>query len=287
MSGKSSRPRRAPRQSQPITERLAAFGIEPKKSLGQNFMIDEAALDALAEAAGVTPDAAVLEVGPGLGALTDLLAARARRVVAVEIDGRLIEQLQARYAGRSGVEIVPGDILDVQPFDLMGVDADDYGVAANLPYYITSAVIRHLLECSAPPRRLAITVQREVAERITSAPGDMSLLAVSVQVYGAARIVRRLKPGSFYPPPKVESAILQIMPHSSPLIAQEERARFFRVTRAGFSQPRKQIKNALSAGLAQPDEAIEAWLAAVGVDGKRRAATLSVEEWLALARTKV
>lgn len=267
-----------------IRDTLNRLGLEPKKSLGQNFMIEPAILEQMADAADLGTGDAVLEIGAGLGALTDILARRARRVVAVEIDSRFIDLLQERYASQPDVEIVQADILETQPGDLLGADAAHYKAAANLPYYITTAIIRHLLECPSPPALLALTMQYEVAERITAAPGDMSLLAVSVQVYGQPTLIRRLKAGIFYPRPGVDSAIVRIQPHADPLITPDEQVQFFRVVRAGFSQPRKQVKNSLAAGLHLPAGDVVHWLESTGIDPRRRAETLSVAEWLTLFR---
>jgi 16S rRNA (adenine1518-N6/adenine1519-N6)-dimethyltransferase len=180
---------------------LDLLGLDPKKSLGQNFMVERNALLRMADAADLAPDDAVLEVGAGLGALTEVLAERARRVVAVEIDERFTGYLRDRFAAQPQVAIVQADILEADLVALLGADAARYKAVANLPYYITSAILRHLLESPTPPALLALTVQREVAERVTAAPGAMSLLAVSVQFYGRPRIAARLKPGNFYPRP--------------------------------------------------------------------------------------
>lgn len=268
-----------------IRRTLIQLGLEPQKSLGQNFMVAPQALRRMAEAAALSPDDAVLEIGAGLGALTDLLAERARRVVAVEVDGRFIPYLRRRYAHAPHVEVVHADILACDVAHLMGADAGAYKALGNLPYYITSAILRHLLENPAPPRLLVVTVQREVAERLTAAPGAMSLLAVSVQFYGKPRIVARLKAGSFYPPPEVESAIVRVDPHAEgPPLPPQETERFFRIVRAGFSQPRKQLRNSLAAALLLKTEQVEDWLTAAGVDPRRRAESLALEEWLALYR---
>jgi 16S rRNA (adenine1518-N6/adenine1519-N6)-dimethyltransferase len=267
-----------------IRHTLERLGVEPKKSLGQNFMVQPAVLERMADAADLSPADTVLEVGAGLGALTEALAGRARRVVALEIDGRFIPALEERFANRPHVEIVQADALEADLAALLGEDAADYKVVANLPYYVTTAILRRLLESDAPPRLLVLTMQREVAERITARPGAMSLLAVSVQVYGAARVVSRLKPGVFYPRPGVESAIVRIDPHPEPPLAPDERERFFRIVRAGFGQPRKQLKNSLAAGLHVDGERVVNWLQTTGIDPRRRAETLSVGEWLALLR---
>jgi len=264
---------------------LARLGLRPKKSLGQNFMVEEAALRRMVEAACLSPADIVLEIGAGMGALTDWLAARAGRVVAVEIDERFIPHLCQRYSGQSNVEIVQVDVLESHIEDLLGDDAGRYKVVANLPYYITSAILRYLLESSHPPILLVVTVQAEVAQRLIARPGAMSLLALSVQFYGEPAVIARLKPGHFSPPPHVESAIVRIVPHpgGAPL-AGAARDQFFRLARAGFSQPRKQLRNSLSAGLGLPAGGVVDWLVAAGIDPTRRAESLSIEEWLALQR---
>lgn len=268
-----------------IWDVLNQLGIQPKKSLGQNFMVEPNALRRMAEAAEVGTDDAVLEIGAGLGALTDVLAERARRVVAIEVDERFVPFLQARYTRYPHVEIVRADVLDADPATLMGEDADDYKVVANVPYYITSAILRHLLESDAPPSLIVLTVQREVAERITAQPGDMSLLAISVQYYGRPALVARLSAANFYPRPDVESAIVRVEPHAGgPPLPPEETEPFFRVVRAGFSQPRKQVKNSLAAGLHTESARTSTWLEAAGVDPRRRPETISLNEWLAIYR---
>jgi 16S rRNA (adenine1518-N6/adenine1519-N6)-dimethyltransferase len=264
---------------------LSRLGIEPKKSLGQHFMAEPAALQKLVDAARLGPGDAVLEIGPGLGALTDLLAEAARRLVAVEIDGRVIPYLQNRYEAFPNVEIVQADILDLDLGELLGSDSQSYKVVANLPYYITSPILRRLLEESAPPSLIVVTTQLEVARRMAAQPGKMNLLAVGIQFYGKPEIVSRLKPGVFYPRPEVESAIVRVTPHpgGSPLSA-DAGERFFRVVRAGFSQPRKQLRNTISAGLHVSREVAAGWLEEADIDPRRRAETLSVDEWLALYR---
>ena len=270
---------------QDTQDTLARLGIEPKKSLGQNFMVEQNALLRLADAADLAADDTVLEVGAGLGALTAVLAERAGRVVAVEIDQRFVAHLERRFHDQPHVEIVEVDMLATPPAALLDDDADNYVVVANLPYYITSAVIRHLLEANHPPRRLVLTVQREVAQRITAAPGNMSLLAVSVQYYGRPELVTRLSRGNFYPRPNVESAVLRIDPHpAGPPLPPEQTAQFFRVVRAGFSQPRKQVKNCLAAGLPLDKDSVLHCLEAAGLDPRRRAETFSVGEWLTITR---
>ncbi|MGF1503558.1 MAG: 16S rRNA (adenine(1518)-N(6)/adenine(1519)-N(6))-dimethyltransferase RsmA [Anaerolineae bacterium] len=262
-------------------EELDRLGVEPKKSLGQNFMVEQAAIDAMVDAADIDPTDTVLEVGAGLGALTATLAERARRVVAVEIDQRLIPALRARFAGQPHVELHLLDILEADPNHLLG--DEPYKVTANVPYYITSAIIRHLLENTHPPTLMVITIQKEEADRITAKPGDMSLLAVSVQFFGTARVVRKIGPSSFYPQPRVTSAVLRIDPHpDGPPIPIEQVPDFFRVVKAGFSQPRKQLKNTLASGLHTDTEPSSLRLQQAGIEPRRRPEKLSVAQWVRL-----
>jgi 16S rRNA (adenine1518-N6/adenine1519-N6)-dimethyltransferase len=256
---------------------LRAHGLSPKKGLGQNFLADPSALERIVRAAGIAPGQAVLEVGPGLGSLTRYLAAAARRVVAVELDPALIAPLKDVLAGLTNVEIVQGDILELDPGALMGEPG--YLVAANIPYYITSNLIRHLLEAREKPRRLALTVQREVAGRITAGPGEMSLLALSVQVYGKPTIATRIPAGAFYPPPKVDSSVVRVDLYPEPRIPREALEAFFRLAKAGFGQKRKTLRNALASGLRWPGQQAAGLLEAAGIDPMRRAETLDLDEW--------
>jgi len=264
---------------------LRQYGLTPKKGLGQNFLADPAALRTVVGAADIPAEAAVLEIGPGLGHLTRYLARAARRVVAVELDGQLIPVLASVLANFPNVQVVQGDILEVDPAQLMAEPG--YLVVANIPYYITSAVIRHLLEARHQPARLVLTVQLEVAQRICAAPGDMSLLALSVQVYGKARVVARLPAGAFVPSPKVDSAVVRVDLYPQPLIPAEQIERFFRLARAGFSQKRKTLRNSLSGGLSITAEQAATTLAAAGIDPQRRAETLSLDEWSRLVLASV
>lgn len=260
-----------------VPELLRRYGLRPDKRLGQNFLIDQAALQRVVETAGIQPDDQVLEIGPGLGSLTLLLAGQARRVIAVELDANLIPALRSVVGVFPHVHIVQGDILALNPADL--VAKAGYLVVANIPYYITSALIRHLLEASLPPRRLVLTVQREVAQRICAEPGDMSMLALSVQVYGQPRVAAHIPAGAFYPAPKVDSAVVCVDILPSPLIAEPELPLFFRLAKAGFSQKRKTLRNALSGGMHWSTEQAQSLLNAAGIDPQRRAETLSITEW--------
>jgi 16S rRNA (adenine1518-N6/adenine1519-N6)-dimethyltransferase len=260
-----------------VPELLRTYGLRPDKRLGQNFLIDPIALNEVIQAADIDAEASVLEIGPGLGGLTRLLARRARRVVAVELDANLLPPLYQVLAPFSNVEIVQGDILTHDPARLMG--AAGYRVVANIPYYITSALIRHLLEARLKPQRLVLTVQREVAERMCAMPGDLSLLALSVQVYGTPTIVARIPAEAFYPAPKVDSAVVRVEMSDHPAIPPADLESFFRLAKAGFSQKRKTLRNALAGGLRLEKAEASALLEAAGVDPMRRAETLSLEEW--------
>jgi 16S rRNA (adenine1518-N6/adenine1519-N6)-dimethyltransferase len=260
-----------------VPELLRRYGLRPDKSLGQNFLIDEAALHCVVDAAGIGAEDEVLEIGPGLGGLTRHLAGCARQVVAVELDGDLFPPLREVLASYPNVRLVQGDILALDPAEWM--TSPGYLVVANIPYYITSALIRHLLEARYRPRRLVLTVQREVAERITAAPGEMSLLALSVQLYGQPRTVAHIPAGAFYPAPKVDSAVIRTDLYPAPLIPSAKISTFFRLAKAGFSQKRKTLRNALSAGLACTPAQAEQLLRSAGIDPQRRAETISLEEW--------
>ncbi len=263
---------------------LDQLGIVPKKSLGQNFLQDPNTLDRIVASAQLTPDMTVLEIGAGTGALTIRLAKAARRVIAVEIDQRLEPALLETLADAPNVEITFADILEVDVAALVGA-GQPFVVVANVPYYITSAILRHLLESSHRPRWLVMTVQREVADRLIAKPGDMSLLAVSIQFYGQVRIVGKLSAAVFYPRPDVDSAVIRLDVYETPRYAVPDEATFFKVARAGFGQRRKQLKNAIAEGLHMSHADAEGLITRAGIDPMRRAETLTLDEWAALART--
>ncbi len=259
---------------------LAELDLAARKRLGQNFLVDAGALRKILAAAELTPADAVVEVGPGLGVLTAELVRAAGRVIAVELDDSLAAALKEKFAEAQNLIVVQADILRLTPAELVGTSP--YKVVANLPYYITSAVLRHFLEATVRPELMVVMVQREVARAITAPPGEMSLLSLSVQLYGEPKVVARVPAGSFYPAPKVDSAILRIRLYPHPRVAAGETARFFALARAAFCAPRKQLQNTLAQGLGLPKEEIAAHLAAAGLDGRRRAETLSLEEWAQL-----
>lgn len=259
---------------------LAYHGFEPKKSLGQNFLSDDHILADISSAADLRAGDQVLEIGPGLGALTVHLAQTAGRVIAIELDDRLLPILQAVLHNYPNVAVVHGDILAQDPAGWFA--NHNYKVIANVPYYITAAILRHLLSGRAKPQLLVLTVQKEVAERLTARPGDLSLLAISVQLYGQARIVGEIKAGAFWPRPDVDSAIIRIDLHPTPLLPTAEEKSFFRLLKAGFGQKRKQLQKNLRGLAGLRPEQIPLLLAQANLDGQRRAETLTIEEWLTL-----
>ena len=265
-----------------IRQILRRHNLWPKKQLGQNFLEDEGALEKVVAAADVQPADTVLEIGPGLGSLTRHLARAARRVVAVEIDSALLPPLEETLRPFDNVEVILADILRLDLTKVAGL-TPGYLVVANIPYYITSAIVRHLVEAPVAPARMVLTVQREVADRMIAEPDDMNLLAVSVQFYTVPRIVTRLAAGSFYPRPEVDSAVIRLDVRPAPAVAVPSVDGFFRVVKAGFSQKRKQLRNSLAGGLQLEPPQADALLAAAQLDPQRRAETLSLAEWGAVA----
>lgn len=261
---------------------LEQHALLPKKSLGQNFLHDPNVLEKIVTTAEIAPDDTVLEIGPGTGTLTEVLARSARHVIAVEIDDRLQPILEERLAPYDNTEVLYQDILLVNVAELVGTP--NYVVVANVPYYITSAILRHLLESPLRPRRLVLTMQLEVAERLIARPGDMSVLSVSAQYYAQTRMVMRLKPGAFWPRPEVDSAVVRMDTYPAPPVSVPSDALFFRVVRAGFSQKRKQLKNSLGDGLGIGTASSTTLLEQSGIDPRRRPETLTLDEWAALTR---
>ena len=273
---------RLPRQARGL---LRHFGLRAKKSLGQHFLIDRRVLHRIVSAAELTPEDIVIEVGSGLGILTKELARQARWVIAIEADAKLASALTEIMAPLPNVSIINSDILQTDPIELLNssgienVTLPRYKVVANIPYYITSAILRHFLEAAHKPHSMVVMVQKEVGEAIVAQPGEMSLLAVSVQFYGKPVIIARVPSRSFYPPPKVDSIILQIKLYERPPVEVPEISKFFAVVRAGFSAPRKQLRNALAQGLGiSPLEAAHLLERAM-INPQRRAETLNLQEW--------
>jgi len=264
---------------------LRQFGVKPKKRLGQHFLIDEAVLERILSAVELSPGDIVVEIGPGLGILTEGLAKRGARVIAVELDSKLVALLKKRLATFSDVKIIHADILKVAPRQLLQNNlaaselARGYKVIANLPYYITSPVLRHFLEAQPRPSEMVVMVQKEVGEAIAAAPGNMSLISVKTQFYSKPAIISYVPAASFYPPPKVDSVILRLDVYSQPPIEVSDVAGFFDIVMHGFSSPRKQLRNSLAHSLEMPPNQVSIFLEKAEIDGKRRAETLTLEEW--------
>jgi 16S rRNA (adenine1518-N6/adenine1519-N6)-dimethyltransferase len=336
---------------------LKKYNLHPHKGLGQNFLADPHHLNKIIATAELSPNDLVLEIGPGPGTLTRLLAEAAGQVVAVELDPNMVNLLNTELGHLPNLTIIEADILNVSIANLFSevssqksvvssqnfepktqsseletlnseletlnseletlnselktlnselktlnselrtqnselktqnselktqnseLKTQNYKVVANLPYYITSAVLRRLLEAALKPQRLVVTVQKEVAQRIVAGPGNMSLLAVSVQFYGQPTLAHHIPAGAFYPPPKVDSAVVRIDVHPQPAANVTDVGFFFEVVKAGFGQKRKQLKNALAAGLHKPVAEVSKSMGQAGIDPTRRAETLNLEEW--------
>ncbi len=266
---------------------LRQFGIRPSRRWGQHFLVSQRALDRILESAALSSLDSVLEVGAGLGTLTVVLAARAGWVTAIEVDRRLLPALAAAAAPHPNLRIVSGDVLDADLAALFGGPAGSpRKVVANLPYNIAAPVLLRLLDPALGIIRLVVTVQREVAERLTARPGTPAYgrLTVAVRYRAAPRIVSRIPPGAFLPPPEVESAVVEIAPLARPPVAVPDEEEFFRIVAAGFGHRRKTLANALAHGLGADGREILAACAAAGVDPRARAETLGLEEFAALAR---
>lgn len=270
------------RGSPPLPE--SVFEHTPRKRFGQNFLTDRNILNKLVRAAEIGPSDVVLEIGPGLGHLTRALAETMAQVVAVEVDRDLLGNLRTEFAHNANVHLVEGDVLNHPPSYWLEQAKTEppYRVVANIPYYITSAILRYLLEAEPPPERIVVMVQHEVAQQIIAKPPHGNLLGASVQFYGTPRNISIVPAGAFYPRPQVDSAIVRID------VARNDNdtdaAHFFQVVRAGFGAKRKQLRNALANGLKLSSDQASQLLVRAGIDPARRAETLTMPEWHALAR---
>ncbi len=245
-----------------------------KKSLGQHWLDDQDALHAMCDAVGISGDDVVLEIGPGLGTLTELLVTHAKQVVAVEFDARLAQELPGRVPAEN-LQVVTQDILS---FDLTALSSG-YKVVANIPYYLTSNLIRVLSESANPPSQAAILVQKEVAQRVVAGPGEMSLLSVSAQFYWEVALGMLVPAELFTPPPKVDSQILIMRYRQDPLFSGVDTKRYFRIVKAGYSGRRKTLLNSLSAGLQLSKPEVGALLSRAGITPNLRAQNLDLEDW--------
>ena len=271
---------------------LRRFGLRARKGLGQHFLIDEEVLRLITSAAELTPADIVMEIGPGLGVLTKELAKQAGWVVTIELDNKLAAILKQTLAAFNNVTIINEDILQIDPEALLQEQREkfspaitssfSYKVVANLPYYITSPVLRHFLEASLKPQIMVVMVQKEVADAIVAEPGEMSVLSISVQFYGQPKIISYVPAQCFYPAPEVDSAILKVTLYPKAAVDVADETSFFRLVRAGFTTPRKQIRNSLTQGLGLPKAEVLSLLEKAGIAQQRRAETLTLAEWAQL-----
>ena len=258
-----------------ITEILDRYDLAPLKKLGQNFLIDRNIIKKMVNL--VEPDETVIEVGPGLGSLTVPTAKRVKELIAVEKDEKIVHILENEFLGQfNNVTLIKGDILETEGI----IPSGNYSVLANLPFYITSPVIRMFLESKNPPIKMILMIQKEVAKRICAKPPEMSVLAVSVQFYAKPKILFKVSRNSFWPSPGVDCAVMAIERNSfPPKVGTED---FFRVVRAGFSHPRAQLLNNFSKELKLDKEKVKKAMLSSGIDPRRRAESLNLDEWLIL-----
>ncbi len=262
------------------------MGQRRRRALGQHWLVEGRYLERIARAAEISPDEVVVEVGAGTGNLTRRLLAIGARVIAVELDNALARALPERLGGPPNLAVVAGDVLRIPPADLLSLAsvAPPYIVVGNLPYSIGTAVVRHFLRSPLPPRRMVVTLQREVAEGMAALPGQMSFLSVEMQYFAEVQVLFIIPPTAFRPPPKVQSAVVRLDVRRSPPVEVDDVDSFLRVVQAGFAAPRKQLRNSLAIGLSlAPGQAGEA-IAAAGLEAERRPGTLSLEEWARLYR---
>jgi 16S rRNA (adenine1518-N6/adenine1519-N6)-dimethyltransferase len=276
--------RRVTRRGRP-PRALREAGISARRSLGQHFLTSQPTLAQISAALELRPNEAVIEIGAGLGALTEHLVDAGAEVVAIELDERLANYLEQRFAA-ARLTVVRGDAATIDPADVLlaGGVRPPYAVTGNLPYNVAQPILRRYLEAQPPPRRMVLMVQREVAKSIVAKPPQMSLLGVSVQLYGDPAILFHVPASVFYPPPRVQSSVIRIDITPRPRVDTRAIEVFFQVVRAGFSTKRKQLRNALANGLDTSAERVSNVLVAAGIDPSRRAQELSLDDWATLAR---
>ena len=252
--------------------------MRPKRSLGQNFLRHRGTARRIVAALELSESDTVVEIGPGRGALTGLIADEAGRLIAVEMDDALARSLAERFSCEDAVTIINDDALTVDMAEIPGPERP-YKMVGNLPYNVASALIRRFLTAGHRPSLMVVMVQREVAEAMTAVPGEMTYLSAEVQLRASARRLFVVPPTAFRPSPRVHSAVVSLVPHAGPVLDIDSEERFLRMVRAGFAAPRKQLRNSLRHGLILQTETVEGLLTAAGIDGGRRAQTLSLTEW--------
>lgn len=272
-----------------LKKALRYFGIQPEKYLSQNFLVDPYSLEAIVKAAELTKADKVLEIGAGTGVLTQQLSRCAGEVVAVEFDRAMIPLLRNSVAPYKNISIVQGNALYIpinallKNFSNKTSEFPEYKIVANLPYHITSKFLQTFLESENPPTALTLLLQKEVAERIAAQPGEMSLLSLSVQIFGQPRVIEQVPRHAFWPAPKVDSAILHIKRFQRPVIAKDQQEKVFKLAKAGFSSRRKTLVNAITRKIPLKREEIISFLKETGLSATARAQELSVQQWAQLA----
>jgi 16S rRNA (adenine1518-N6/adenine1519-N6)-dimethyltransferase len=270
-----------PRSAESWKKILRSRNIRPTRSMGQNFLVEPEVVEAIADVAGIAPGDVVIEIGPGMGILTRELLSRGAEVIGVELDRELAAFLREDLAGFDTFSLVERDARYVDIPEATGGRA--YQVTANLPYSVATVIIRRFMESSTPPRRMTVMVQREVAERMTAEPPEMSLLGLATQLYAQAGIALYVPPGVFLPPPKVESAVVVLDARAELPGTDASRDRLFELATMAFQRKRKTISNGLAMGLDRPKADLDATFQSLGIDPMRRPQTLTVKEWLAIA----
>jgi len=263
---------------------LMDLGVRPSKGLGQHFLYERGIVQRIIKCAGIRTGDEVLEIGPGLGILTEELLRHGARVTAIELDPRLYRHLRNTLGASNALRLIQADALAVNSGELYP-RGQPYKVAANLPYSVATAVVRHLLEQNHPPESLVLMLQKEVAERLAAEPPEMSILSVATRLYAEASIAFAVSPTVFIPPPTVDSAVVLFKTRTQPLIPATDRAKFFRIVNAGFRQKRKMVANSLASELHLPKASVTFWVDASGIDAMARAQTISIEGWLRLLET--
>ena len=271
-----------------IKSLLTYYNVSAQKSLGQHFLLDREALKQTLKAAELTKKDFVIEIGPGFGVLTFPMADLAGRVLAVETDKKVLSILRALGSGYTNLDILPSNILKLdsryiynryKQWSKVKSGKTGYKLVSNLPYYITSAILKLFLETDLSPDLIVVMMQKEVAERIVAGPGEMSVLGISVQFFGEPEIVAQVPRTAFWPKPEVDSAIVRIKPRRQILFEIDNVKLFFRIVKAGFGERRKQLHNSLSGGLWLDDELVITTLEKIKIDPKTRPQDLSLAEW--------
>lgn len=272
--------------SNAVVSRLQQFGIRPKHHLGQNFLVDELVYDAILRDAQLSKKISVIEIGTGLGTLTERLADQANKVITIENDFSLIKKLPQVLSQHKNVTLVPGNVLDIPNGELLRLlpAKSSYKVVANIPYYITGKIIQKFLRGDSLPTEIILMVQREVAERISAPTGKTSMLSVVAQSLAKVELLFPVSSTSFFPEPKVQSAVIRLIPYKTPK-DRDQLEIMFKVAKMSFAHRRKKLSNGLSSSLQRKPKEIDDVLAGISVDAQARPQELSLEQWMGLTKT--